>query len=329
MTRIGFLSAAHMHADSYVAEMRPLPGVSLVGVWDDDPQRRDAAAARYGVPAFDDPDALIAAIDGAVVCSENVHHRALVERCAAAGRHILCEKPLATTPDDAKAMVDACDKAGVLLMTAFPCRFAPAYQRFKAMVHAGEIGDLLALRGTNQGMCPGGWFVQKALSGGGAVMDHTVHVTDLLRDLLGDEARDVHCESGNGLLHQDFDDTGFLTINFEKGTFATLDASWSRPKSFPTWGNVTLYAVGTLGTLEMDMFAQESVLYSDRNNRVQYQNWGSSIDGGLVAAFVDALRTGTIPAAAADGTDGQRAVEVVEAAYASVATGQPAAVRRR
>ena len=120
-----------------------------------------------------------------------------------------------------------------------------------------------------------------------------------------------------------------MTLNFQKGTFATLDASWSRPKSFPTWGNVTLYAVGTRGTLEMDMFAQDAVLYSDSAMRVMHQHWGSSIDKGLMAAFVDAVRTGVIPAGAADGTDGLRAVEVVEAAYASSAAGQPVAVRRR
>jgi UDP-N-acetylglucosamine 3-dehydrogenase len=327
--RLGFLSTAHLHADSYVAEIRALDGVALAGIWDHRPERAADAASRYGTDAISSLDALLSGVDGVVVCSENVHHRELVLAAAAAGKPVLCEKPLATTPDNAKAMVDACASAKVPLMTAFPCRFSASWSRFKAMVEAGEIGDLLALRGTNQGMCPGGWFVDKALSGGGAVMDHTVHVTDLLRDLLGDEIRDVYCESGDGLLHGGFDDTGFLTMNFEKGQFATLDASWSRPKSFPTWGNVTLYAVGTLGTLEMDMFAQDAVLYSDSKMRVMHQHWGSSIDKGLMAAFVEAVRTGEVPVGAADGIDGLRAVEVVEAAYASSACGQPVAVRRR
>lgn len=327
--RIGFLSTAHLHAGSYVAEISALNDVRLAGIWDHRSERAQADAAKWGTAAFPTVDALLEAVDAVVVCSENVHHKNLVLAAAAAGKPVLCEKPLATTPDDAQAMVDACSGAGVPLMTAFPCRFSPSWARFKAIVAGGEIGDLLALRGTNQGMCPGGWFVDKALSGGGAVMDHTVHVTDLLRDLLADEVREVYCESGNGLLHGDFDDTGVLTLNFQGGPFATLDASWSRPKSFPTWGNVTLYAVGTKGTLEMDMFSQDAVLYSDVSMRVMNQHWGSSIDRGLVAAFVEAVRSGAVPAGAADGVDGLRAVEVVEAAYASVACGQPVAVRHR
>lgn len=329
MTRIGFLSTAHLHASSYVAELRALPGVSLAGLWDHDPERSRRDADHYGLPALPTVDALLESVDAVVICSENIHHRELTIAAAAAGKPVLCEKPLATKPDDAKAMVDACATAGVPLMTAFPCRYSPSWGRFKSMVGGGEIGELLALRGTNQGMCPGGWFVETALSGGGAVMDHTVHVTDLLRDLLADEVFDVYCESGNGLLHGNFDDTGFLTLNFRKGTFASLDASWSRPKSFPTWGNVTLYAVGTKGTLEMDMFAQDVVLYSDQSMRVSNQHWGSSIDQGLVAAFVEAARSGVVPEGAADGVDGLRAVEVVEAAYAASQSGEPALVRHR
>ncbi|MFM7321029.1 MAG: Gfo/Idh/MocA family protein [Armatimonadota bacterium] len=329
MKRITLLSAAHLHADSYVAELKGRPDVLLAGVWDHDAARRGAASARYGIPELAGIDEALSGAHGALVCSENVHHEDLVLRCAEAKVPVLCEKPLATTPDAAKAMVDACAAAGIPLMTAFPCRFSASWMRFKEMVGGGAIGELLALRGTNQGMCPGGWFVDKALSGGGAVMDHTVHVTDLLRDLLGDEVERVHCEADSRLLHGGFDDTGFLTFDFVGGTFATLDASWSRPKSFPTWGNVTLYAVGTKGTLEMDMFAQDAVLFNDREMRVRNQHWGSSIDGGLVDAFLTAVETGEVPQGAADGVDGLRAVEVVEAAYASVASGSPESVRRR
>jgi len=194
-------------------------------------------------------------------------------------------------------------------------------------VESGDIGDILAVRGTNRGRCPGGWFIQKELSGGGAVMDHTVHVTDLLRFLLAAECSTVYCEADNGLLHGDFDDTGFLQLSFQSGVFATLDASWSRPKTFPTWGDVTMLVVGTKGTVEMDMFAQESILYSDIAGNVSYQGWGSDIDGGMVRAFVHSLQTGEpVPIT---GIDGLRAVEVVEAAYRSTATGQAVAVQHR
>lgn len=324
---IGILSAAHGHADSYAAQLALLPHARLVGLWDDDAERRGRKAREYGTVAVPDIDALFGACDAVVICSENIYHRPLTEQAAQAKRHVLCEKPLATRPDDARAMIDACERAGVQLMTAFPTRFSPAFEQLRAAVQAGELGEILAVRATNRGRCPGGWFIDRALSGGGAVMDHTVHVADLLRVLLQSEPVTVYCESDNRLLHGDFDDTGFLALTFASGVFATLDASWSRPKSFPTWGDVTLGVTGTKGVIELDMFAQESVLYDDRQGRVAYQNWGSSIDRGMVAAFVQAILTGgPVPVT---GWDGLRAVEVVEAAYESVRTHQPAAIRPR
>lgn len=327
MIKVGILSSAHMHAGSYAVQLKALPNAELVGLWDADGARLAAQSAAWGCPAFASVDALLALCDAVVVCAENVHHRALTVEAARAGKHVLCEKPLATTPEDARAMIDACAAAGVQLMTAFPCRFSPAFGQLLASARNGELGEILAVRGTNRGQCPWGWFVDKSLSGGGAVTDHAVHVTDLLRVLIDSEVASVYCESDNRLLHGDFEDTGILTLNFENGVFATLDSSWSRPKTFPTWGDVTLGVTGTGGVFELDMFAQESVLYDDKSGRGVYQGWGSSTDAGLVAAFIDALESGTpVPIT---GVDGLRAVEVVEAAYESIRTHQPAAVRRR
>jgi predicted dehydrogenase len=324
MVKIALLSAAHMHMGSYVAQLKALPAAEIVGFYDADAERLTRLSAAFACPAFSDLDALIAASDAVIVCAENVYHRALTERAARAGKHVLCEKPLATTPDDARAMVDACAAAGVQLMTAFPCRFSPAFGQLLTSVRNSDLGEVLAVRGTNRGQCPWGWFVDPALSGGGAVTDHAVHVTDLLRTLIGSEVESVYCEADNGILHGGFEDTGFLTLNFENGVFATLDSSWSRPKSFPTWGDVTLGVTGTRGVAEMDMFAQQFELYSEKVGRGTYQGWGSSIDAGLVAAFLHAIENGTpVPIT---GVDGLRAVEVVAAAYESIRTHQPAAV---
>lgn len=330
MLKIGILSTAHMHAAAYVAGLRGSTEAQIVGLWDDDTARKDERAASFGIAAYETLEGLLDASDAVVICSENVKHRALTEAAAAAGKHVISEKPLAPNPDDAKAMVDVCAKASVRLYTAFPCRFSPAFWQLKAAVESGDLGEILAARCTNQGMCPGGWFIDTKLSGGGAVMDHTVHVTDLLRALLGDEAKEVYCEASNGFAHSDYDDAGISTITFESGVYASLDASWSRPKSFPTWGNVTMSVVGTKGVIEMDMFAQESVLYSDKTNKVSYQNWGSNIDAGMVTAFVKAcLGDEASHKMLASGIDGLRAVEVVEAAYKSVASNQPERVVRR
>ncbi len=131
--------------------------------------------------------------------------------------------------------------------------------------------------------------------------------------------------AGNGILHGAVEDTAFLTITFEDGVFATLDASWSRPKTFPTWGDVTMGVTGTRGVMELDMFGQAAIHYNDEKGRITEHNWGSDLDRAMVGAFVRAIASGQpVPVT---GVDGLWAVEVVDAAYRSVATGQPAPVR--
>ena len=104
----------------------------------------------------------------------------------------------------------------------------------------------------------------------------------------------------------------------------TLDASWSRPKAFPTWGDVTLELITERGTLSMDMFAQNLVLYSDKTNSVSWHNWGGNMDDGLVAAFAKAIADGApVPIT---GEDGLRAAEVALAAYRSAESQTPISV---
>jgi len=326
-TRIGILSAAHMHVNSYAAELARHSGVTLVGVTDPDPARGKQLADAVGTAFFATKAELLeTGLDGIVVTSENIHHRALVELAAAAGvTAILCEKPLATTVEDAKAMIAACEAKGVRLATAFPCRYSPAFVRIQEQVESGAIGTVLAIRGTNRGRNPGGWFVDPALSGGGAVIDHTVHVADLNRVLLGTEATEVYAETGNGFNHQEWEDSGFLTINYANGVFATLDTSWSRPKTFPTWGDVTLQVVGTKGVLDLDLFAQSLAHYDDTSGSVGWPGWGSNIDAGLIADFVKLAAGEDVPRIAT-GVDGLRALEVALAAYRSAEAGEPVGV---
>ena len=171
--KLGILSFAHMHAYGYASALVAHPGVTLVGLADPDPARGQKMAETFQTSLFESDTALLEqGLDGVIVTSENVRHRALVEKAADAGvRAVLCEKPLATTVEDARAMIARCAERGVALATAFPCRYAPPFQRLRAQIRAGMIGDVLAIRGSNRGSMPGGWFVDRALSGGGAVID--------------------------------------------------------------------------------------------------------------------------------------------------------------
>ena len=174
MTRIGILSFAHHHGEAYISNLRRLQGVELLGVADEDTSRGEKIALQNEARFFTSYEALLEARpDGVIICTENNRHRPLVEMAASRGIHILCEKPLATTLEDARAILDACDRAGVLLMTAFPMRFSAPLLQIKARIDNGDFGDIYCFSATNQGELPTkhrGWFVDPEMAGGGAII---------------------------------------------------------------------------------------------------------------------------------------------------------------
>ncbi len=208
--RVGLASFAHVHAAGYARLLAARDDVDLVasdpdGRAEGDEEPRGAElAAGLGVRYVPDHDALFAEdLDAVVVCTENSRHRPVVEQAAAAGVHVLCEKPLATTLEDADAMRAACAGAGVVLMTAYPVRFHPGFRELRERVRRGDVGRVLAVTGTNNGQAPIAsrrWFVDAELAGGGALMDHTVHLADLLDDLLEDQPRSVYAQV-NRIVH--------------------------------------------------------------------------------------------------------------------------------
>lgn len=180
--RVGIMGVAHVHTPSYVACLGSSPDVELVGFHDPDASIAAAFAERHRLTGFGF-DELLGQVDAVVLSGTNVQHKPFGVAAAGAGKHILSEKPIATTLADADAMISAAREAGVNLMTGFPCRFSPAWIRLKEHLAGGVVGKVLAINATNRGTCPGGWFVETEKSGGGAMIDHTVHVADLLRDL--------------------------------------------------------------------------------------------------------------------------------------------------
>ena len=320
--RIGIISFAHMHAASYAYALSQIPDAELAGIYDNDRERGLAAAAMHHTDYYHSlGDLLDTNIHGVIVCSPNAKHRDECIKAAQAGKHVLCEKPLATTSKDATAMLDVCRNEGVILATAFPVRHAPPVVRAKEVIDSGAIGQVVAVNATNHGRMPGGWFIDRELSGGGAVLDHTVHVADLLRWFLRDEVKTVYAEVDTRMHDIDIDDCGMLLMEFHSGVFATLDPSWSRPKAYPTWGDVTMEIVGTKGVISLDVFAQALLEANDSDQRVLYRNWGDNMDLLLVKDFIQAIREGKEPKAS--GLDGLKALEVALAAYESAASGMP------
>ncbi len=331
--RVGIMSFAHVHAASYARLLAGMPGVELLC---SDPDAITVSASEIrgreladslGVGYVDSYRELLDwGPDAVIVTSENVAHRPLVELAAAAGAHVLCEKPLATTIPDAIAMTDACERAGVTLMTAYPVRFSPVFTRLRDEVNAGSLGEILSATGTNNGKIPVGdraWFTDPRHSGGGALVDHIVHVADLIDALTGLSAVAVHAVS-NRILHAekphiDAETGGFVTITYENGFVATIDCSWSQPDHAPSWGGLTLQVVGSEGIATIDPFAQHVGGFSENARNALFLPYGVDTDKMLLEAFLTGARTGVQQQP--DSGTGIRTLEIVVAAQESARTG--------
>ena len=319
--RIGVVSFEHMHAQSYTQELVKYAEVTLVGIADENEKRGREMAATFKTNYYQGYESLLEQqLDGVVICTNNRDHAKVSIAAAKKGIHILVEKPFATTIADAHAMLEAAREANVQIMNAFPMRFNPNVIAAKKKIDAGLIGEVLTITSINHGKIPGGWFIDPALSGGGAVMDHTVHLGDLIRWFTGSEIKSVFCESGELLHHKGIDDTGLVMIELNNGVSATIDCSWAHHTNYPIWAQVDMQIIGTKGVIELKAFAQVLHLDDQTNQRFEDIGWNETGDEGLIKEFVQVCATGRTPLVT--GLDGLRALEIALASYESSRTNE-------
>lgn len=204
------------------------------------PDKLQAVARQYGVPPEhcydyagfdrirDDP-----AIQVVYVVLPNAMHREYVERAAAAGKHVLCEKPMATSAADARAMVAACDKAGVRLMIAYRIQYQPHNQRAQRFVRDGSLGRLVGMTATNvQTVAANGaeqWRHKKALSGGGSLPDIGLYCLNTARFLTGEEPVELWATQyspPNDPRYAEVEETVSFTLRFPSGFVANCLTSY-------------------------------------------------------------------------------------------------------
>src|SRR5690625_609865 len=319
--KVGMMSFAHMHAYSYARELLKLEDVELVGIFDDDIERGQKAAERFDTTHYGDQASFLELdMDAVIVCSENNRHKEMVVAAAKAKKHILCEKPIATNVADAKDMIQVCEDEGVKLQIAYPVRFSGPIAELKAMIDNGELGDIVAFRTTNRGQNPGGWFVDEEQSGGGAVLDHTVHMADIMRWYLNEEVTEVEAIVDSYFHDVAIDDAGLLTLEFANGVIATHDASWSRFKEFPTWGDATIEVMGTKQTIKVDAFQEHLLLWGSDRKSLKHVFFGNDMNFGLLYDFINCIKEDRYPSIT--GYDGLKSLEISLAAYEASQTNQ-------
>jgi Predicted dehydrogenases and related proteins len=220
----GFIARAHAEA------FARLPRATLRAVASRSAGSAAEFAGRWGIPAwFTDFRELAGRPEVDVVCiaAPNALHRDIAVAAAQAGKHVICEKPLARTLREADEMISACAAAGVLLMYAEEICFAPKYVRAKELADEGALGEVYLVRQTEQHYGPhSDWFWDPEQSGGGVLMDMGCHGIEFARWVLGKPAaRTVAAEAGT-FVHGGrtrAEDHAIVTIRFDGNRWA-----WSR-----------------------------------------------------------------------------------------------------
>ena len=230
----------------HAARWKALP-VELAGFYDADRERAAALAARHGGQVFASLEALLDSCDIVDICTPPAEHAAATIAAARAGRHVVCEKPIARSLADARAMVEACEAAGVRLFVAHVVRFFPEFARAKEVVDSGALGRLGVVRTIRGGSRPASssWFADVAQSGG-VILDVAIHDIDFLRWVCGDVTRVF----ARGLTFRGLEvDHALITLRFAGGAIGHVEGSWAFPAGvFRTF----LELAGTEGLLAHD-----------------------------------------------------------------------------
>lgn len=251
MIRFGLISFAHMHADSYAWVLKQIEentGEScLAAAFDDDRERLEQKRSQFNIPhVFQNLNDLLSSdlVDAVVIASENSKHVDQVIAAIHAGKHIICEKPICISHDSIKKIESAFKQSSqrIFFQTAFPMRYDATVAEAKKTLDSGTLGAIKAISATNHGTFPGGWFVDRNLSGGGAVMDHTVHVADLIRFFTADEFSTVRAFKGANLHpNVSVEDNAMLYAKLKQSQApVSIDCSWSRMAGWPIWGDVKI-----------------------------------------------------------------------------------------
>ena len=208
-------------------------------------------AEKYSIEACEDLDALIAAVDVVDICTPTHLHKEMVLKAAAAGKDIVCEKPLGLTVEDCVMMIRACEEAGVKLYVAHVTRYFPEYVAAKANVVAGEVGKVAVTRFRRESFQPhnasDNWYVDLERSGG-MLQDLMIHDFDLARWMAGDVIK-VYAKSLVTSGEEVNFDHAMVILTHKDGVISHITGSWAQPK--PRF-RTSFEIAGDAGIIEWD-----------------------------------------------------------------------------
>lgn len=316
--KIGIIGAGYIggvHASVLALDER----VRMTAVHDVDAGRAEHLARASGASVCSSADEVIEKVDAVYITTPNTKHTELAIAAASSGKHVFCEKPMATTLEAAQAVLDAAKSSGGVFQVGHNRRFAPVYVALKRLLAEGNAPHSAHAK-MNRGELINPQWVADAQLTGGFLYETTIHMFDMLRFLFGEVAQ----LSAFGSTHEyaEVDDFSVL-LKFASGMHATLcssaDASWLFP-----FERVEVFCHhATITTREMESLLQSHALDGRHTTHSMHQlgkeeKWGYAQED---RAFIDSIFADA--PAAVTALDGYKSVQLVDACYRAVQSGTP------
>jgi predicted dehydrogenase len=343
MFKIGIIGCGKIAQVRHIPEYAANPDAELAGYFDLNLERAEQLAHLYGGKAFASYQDLLAdpSIDAVSVCTANSSHAEISIAALRAGKHVLCEKPMATTQADCDAMVQAAEESGRYLMIGQNQRLAKAHVKAKELIDSGLIGEIISFRTTfghggpeTWSVDPGKstWFFDKNRAAMGAMADLGIHKTDLIHYLTGDHV----VETTARLVTMDkrgadgeligVDDNAICIYRLSKGALGTMTASWTFYGAednstilYGTRGIMRIYDDPTYA-IQVSNLAGETILY--QIDKIQTND--SQTKSGIIDAFMDCLVADKAPEIS--GKEVAKTMRVIFASIESSKTGRAVTV---
>jgi predicted dehydrogenase len=336
MINIGIIGCGKIAQKRHIPEYLENVDANIVGYYDLNHARAEAISKTYGGTAFESIEDLLAdlSIDAVSVCTANHTHAAITIQALQAGKHVLCEKPMATTLEDCQAMVDAAQKTGKVLVIGQNQRLTKTHIKARQLIRDGEIGEIIGFRTTfghggpeTWSIDPGKntWFFDKNIAVMGAMADLGIHKTDLLLFLTDQmivettaHLTTIDKRGADGELIQ-VDDTAICVYKLDNGALGTMTASWT---FYGPEDNTTII-YGTKGIMRLYEDPRFSIqLFLKGGEKIYYeidaiQTNDNQTSSGVIDAFIESVVTGQGGELAAD-----KVLESMKVVFASIESSQ-------
>jgi len=293
---------------NHIRVYNDLGNASLTAIADMNTATANEFGERYSVDWYTEPEKIFGRddVEAVSICTPTVTHADLAMQAIEAGKHVLVEKPMTNTTDEAKKLINAAKNRGVYLAVGFVERFNPAVSEAMNIISKGDVGEVILAHTRRVSRRP------LRIGDVGVIKDLAIHDIDIINQLFKTEAKNVFASAGS--IAHDFEDYANIIVCFDNNRSAFIETNWLTPRKVRT-----LTITGTEGLITVEYITQQIIVENNERLYQPFLDYGEPLLREL-DSFVNSILNDEPPEVT--GVDGLRALEISEAAIQSAKSGK-------